>query len=221
VIYVYGITDATEPPDRRGLRDARLSVIRESGLGAVVSVHESLELEAEEDELWAHEAVVEALMERGPVLPMRIGSVAADPVAVVSLLRERSAEFRRALERVRGAVEVGVRAAPRNPSAEKAQAPALAGAAGPGTEYMLARLSEKTRDDEAAAQIHAALRPLARSHTSPTGSAGSGPARAAYLVDRERVDEFAGRVDELQRDLDWSIVCTGPWPPYSFTEEPG
>jgi hypothetical protein len=40
---------------------------------------------------------------------------------------------------------------------------------------------------------------------------------AAYLVDRERVDEFRRAVDDLagERPPD-SIVVTGPWPPYSF-----
>lgn len=220
MIYLYGITDAVDPPQHRGLQDAPLIAVRRYGLAAIVSEHERLELAPEEDELWAHEAVVEALMEQGPVLPMRIGSVAADTQAVVALMRERGAEFRRALDGVRGAVELGIRAATRADAAEHAPVPVSAGASGPGTAYMAARLSEKTREDDAVERIHEALRPLARRHTSPSTSGGS--MRAAYLVDSERVDEFTARVNALQRDLDRvSIACTGPWPPYSFTGEPG
>jgi hypothetical protein len=41
---------------------------------------------------------------------------------------------------------------------------------------------------------------------------------AAYLVDRERVDSFRARVEELGEEIDGAaVVCTGPWPPYSFT----
>jgi hypothetical protein len=38
--------------------------------------------------------------------------------------------------------------------------------------------------------------------------------RAAYLVDRGEVEAFRARVAEL------GAVCTGPWPPYSFSEAP-
>jgi hypothetical protein len=219
MVYLYGITDAAVAPSVPGLRDAPLRAIRQDGLTAVVSEHDELDLVAEEDELWAHESVVEALMESGAVLPMRIGSVVADFEAASSLLRDRAAEFRSALERVRGAVELGVRAAGA-PMAAQAPVPAAVGARGPGTTYMLARLSDKARHDEAAVRIHEALRPLARRSTMPAHSVGRGSLRAAYLVDRDEVDSFTERVEELERELDGvSIACTGPWPPYSFTGE--
>ena len=42
--------------------------------------------------------------------------------------------------------------------------------------------------------------------------------KAAYLVDRDRIEPFRRRVDELAEDVEGaSVVCTGPWPPYSFT----
>jgi Gas vesicle protein K/Gas vesicle synthesis protein GvpL/GvpF len=40
------------------------------------------------------------------------------------------------------------------------------------------------------------------------------PGRVAYLVDRDDVDAFRARVAGLQ------ATCTGPWPPYSFSEPP-
>jgi hypothetical protein len=51
------------------------------------------------------------------------------------------------------------------------------------------------------------LRPLARACVDR-------PGRTAYLVDRELVDEFRARATALD------AVCTGPWPPYSFSEAP-
>ena len=54
-----------------------------------------------------------------------------------------------------------------------------------------------------------ALRPLAREVAVQRAS-------AAYLVEREMVDTFSARVEELGADS-----ITGPWPPYSFTEPPG
>jgi hypothetical protein len=41
----------------------------------------------------------------------------------------------------------------------------------------------------------------------------------AYLVDRERVEEFVALVEQLDVPLnDVELACTGPWPPYSFAE---
>jgi Gas vesicle synthesis protein GvpL/GvpF len=45
--------------------------------------------------------------------------------------------------------------------------------------------------------------------------------RAAYLVDRDAVGAFTARVAELEAaEPDAQILCTGPWPPYSFSEAP-
>jgi hypothetical protein len=40
------------------------------------------------------------------------------------------------------------------------------------------------------------------------------PGRVAYLVDRDEVEAFRARVRELE------ATCTGPWPPYSFSDPP-
>src|SRR5204862_7171797 len=109
MLYVYAITDVPQPPGVAGLDGASLRAIGAGGLAAVVSQHEELRRAEEADELWAHERVVEAAMEQGAVLPMRIGSVVEDEAAVASLLRRRGQAFRDALARVRGAVELGVR----------------------------------------------------------------------------------------------------------------
>jgi hypothetical protein len=110
VLYLYAITESPEVPEDRGLRGSPLRAVTESALHAIVSEHEDLRIEASEDDLWAHENVVESLMKRGSVLPMRLGSSVPDEAAVRDLLTSREEEFRRALERVRGAVELGVRA---------------------------------------------------------------------------------------------------------------
>ena len=115
---------------------------------------------------------------------MRFGSVTEDAGA---LLEERHAELTAALERVRGAVELGVRAT-------TAPQPASS-----GTEYLMRR----ARTERAQAQ----LAELARAYVAR-------PQAGAYLVDRDAVEAFRARVSEL----DERLACTGPWPPYSFSE---
>jgi hypothetical protein len=44
--------------------------------------------------------------------------------------------------------------------------------------------------------------------------------RAAYLVDRDAVDRFVALVRRLEEShAHLNMVCTGPWPPYSFAEQ--
>jgi hypothetical protein len=216
MLFLYAITDARPPLQTRGLGGVSLELIRSSGLAAVASEHEGLNLVADEDALWEHERVVEALMDDGAVLPMRFGSVLESEEDVRSLLASRASEFRRALDRIRGAVEVGVRVTVGN-----AEAPGPmpeSEASGPGTAYMLDQLARTRRRAEVATQISDALTCLARNHVSRATAAPARSLNVAYLVERERVDEFVSRASELEHQLaGTSIVCTGPWPPYSFT----
>jgi Gas vesicle synthesis protein GvpL/GvpF len=216
VLYLYAITDAVERPDVSGLHGAPVFAVRDGELTAIASDHDQLRLRPDEDELWAHEAVVEAVMERAAVLPMRIGSVVESSDALVSLLRERSSDFGQALDHVRGAVELAVRVTVDSEVPQSRTDVEID--PGPGTEYMLARLGRKVRTDEVGARVHASLCELARDHTPMSSSHERMSIRAAYLVDRDRVDAFTSRAEGLQDQIDGvTIVCTGPWPPYSFT----
>jgi hypothetical protein len=215
VIYVYAISDSPDRPEVLGLQDAALSASGGEGLFAIWSEHEEPRLEADEAALLEHERVVEALLENGTVLPMRFGSWMGDPGAVLELLVERRSEFELGLERVRGAVEIGVRALVHEESAERE--PALAGADRPGTAYMLARLNDEKRSAVIAAHLHEPLQALSRASTSRKTSL-SGSVNTAYLVDRGDVDAFRAAVQKLDDVAEnATIVCTGPWPPYSFT----
>src|SRR5437588_368787 len=79
MIYLYAIT---EPLDGAagvtGLAGARVELLSTGGVSGAYSAHEELELTADPDLLWAHEGVVEALMARATVLPLRFGTTLAD-----------------------------------------------------------------------------------------------------------------------------------------------
>ena len=73
--------------------------------------------------------------------------------------------------------------------------------------------------ERAKERLHEPLKDLARRSLvlEARGARGSERAfRASYLVDVERVDAFATRVDGLAEELGSEVSCTGPWPPYSF-----
>jgi Gas vesicle synthesis protein GvpL/GvpF len=217
MLYVYAITESPPPPSARGLHGTPLRAVGEGPPFAIVSEHPDLPIEAAEDDLWAHERVVEELMEGGALLPMRLGSTAADDEELLRILRERGAEFQAALERVRGAVELAVRARLRHAAGAGAPVGAASEGPGAGTAYLLERLEGERDAADAVARIHEPLAALARRSARRSRGAG-GALNAAYLVDLDRVGAFRERVDELATELEEAtIVCTGPWPPYTFS----
>jgi Gas vesicle synthesis protein GvpL/GvpF len=210
VIELYAITDNPGPP----LPDvASLTLVKVDGLAAVCTPAEEAEVSAET--LWRHEEVVEALMADRDLLPVRYGTRLEDEGAVARAVEERRDELAAALDRVRGAVELSVRvmaAAAAPPSAPSAP-PASSGA-----EYLRQRARADASHDRAAGALHEPLAALSRE------SAEARPRppelfRAAYLVERDAVASFAAEVARLQTaHPGLSILCTGPWPPYSFAE---
>ena len=224
MVYLYAVTDPLgEPPAGTGLEEAPLRVVASGELTAVVSDRDEAPLIASEENLWAHEHVVEALMAQRPALPMRFGSVLADDLAVAEMLASRCEELAGALRRVSGAVELSVRVAwePSEAAAGDAAAPSGAGH-GPGAAYLLGLSSTRRRASALAERLDRSLAGLSRTRVRRLLASPTLPVSAAYLVDRERVEAFRGRIATLDAQLpDAEIVCTGPWPPYSFTEGEG
>jgi hypothetical protein len=209
VIDLYAITDNPGPPlpDVAGLR-----LVPFDGLAAVCTPASEAELSTET--LWRHEEVVEALMEHRDLLPVRYGTRLDDEAAVARAMEGRRDDFAAALERVRGAVELSVRVVAAGGTLDPPGPPETAS----GAEYLRQRAQAEATREDAARALHGPLAALARE------SAQAGPRppelfRAAYLVEREGVDSFVSEVGRLQgRSLGLAILCTGPWPPYSFAE---
>jgi Gas vesicle synthesis protein GvpL/GvpF len=218
VLYVYALTGSSDSPAVAGLHGAPLRVIASGPLKAIYSEHQ-VAPEPDEMLLWAHEQVVEDLMESSTILPMRFGSTVESREGLVDLLKERREEFMASLERVRGAVELSVRA--QLPvAADPAKRTRPAWRSQPGTAYLLERARRQRRSEDAAGRIHRPLAALARMSAPKASIGGPGPFKVAYLVDEESVEAFGERVGELNSMLaDTKVSCTGPWPPYSFVSE--
>jgi Gas vesicle synthesis protein GvpL/GvpF len=218
VIWVYAICERPElpPPRRRGLEQAPLDGVREGELLAVISRHTHPPGDPALDALWAHERVVERLMADRAVLPMRFGSKLADDDALHAVLAARRQEFLAALDRVRGRVEVGVRAMQplgAEPPAARPPAPV----ATTGREYLEAKLRNGRRIEREVATLHEPLAGLAVEVSRQTPRGPDELLRASYLIDASVLARFRSTVERLQRThAGVAILCTGPWPPYSF-----
>lgn len=159
----------------------------------------------------AHQNIVDALTGVTTPLPLPPGMVFLDDSAVRVMIEEHEEDFRRALERLEGRVEWGVRV-----SLEATQTSET----GPGP--------TREKAEEFACRLHETLSGQAedsRLHTSRntvlTGMPGRGVLDAAYLVPRSRSEEFVERVESVERSgagiQGVRVELTGPWAVYSFT----
>ena len=179
----------------------------------------------------AHDAVVAAAAEAGPVAPVRMATVYLDDDRVRALLRAYASQFRAALERVRGRVEFGIKAFA--VSGAEQEPVGAAGNGRPGTSYLMRKKEERERAAAGHAQAIQAADALHRlaagiavaSRRYPpqdprlSGHQEEMVLNAAYLVP---ADGPTGGGDALRAVVDaWDapslrVEVTGPWAPYSF-----
>ena len=207
MIHVYGVVDRLgDLPDVAGLDDAPLELVHVAGLDLVVSKAEPT-AEVSREALLRHAEVVEELMQASEaVLPAQLGRAFRDDAELEATVREQAPKLTRALQDVRGCVEFGLRAIPEAPEQVEAAS---------GAEYMRARLGEMHRQDRLVADLH---EPLARLARATTLHRRDGELNAAYLVAAEDVAEFREAAALIEAAPGVTVVCTGPWPPYSFAE---
>lgn len=238
LIYVYALTDPLDapPPGDLGFAGAPLETLVDDDVGAVFSTCATSPA-ANAENLWRHEAVTEALMRGGAVLPTRFGTTLTGLPRLRAVLVRNRAAIRAGLEHVRGCVEVGVRVLVRGgggrratvepgavgPESEQPRPNGASPDSGVGRAYLLGRLAEERRQraeehgaEVVARDVHVPLARYARD-TVRRPARGAGVLAAAYLVERDRLDGFVAAVRNVDRErADRQVVCTGPWAPYSF-----
>ena len=213
-LLLYAITDA---PGMEGARPAAIAGVAVTLISAGSLTAVAAEIEGapsrEPEALWRFEAVLEALMAEATVLPVRYGTVLADAPAVRSMLDARRAAYAASLDRVRGAVEIGVRGRWAGGSEFGGAEPSS------GTDYMRARLEARRRADRVAARVLEQLGARARESRVRVLPSPGVPFSAAFLIDRASEPEFVGAVHDLEDAVaSTELVCTGPWPVHSFAE---
>ena len=239
--YVYGV--AEDDPTLEGLEGVEL--MRHNGLTAVVRAvpldeyDEAVLPERLNDRDWlersarAHEDVLQAVAAVSAVVPLRFGAIYRSRDQVLRMLDERAGEFRSTLERVRGHVELGVKAWVDLPTLERTlgadEAPTAESA---GAAYLQRRRQEQERSREAAArcaelaeEAHRRLSEVAvaavANRPQPRELTGRSEAmllNGAYLV---RSDDEALRTEVERLAAEHSsdgveYELTGPWPPHNF-----
>ena len=191
-----------------------------------------------------HHRVLQSMVERYTILPLRFGAVFASDDSVATALEEHRAALCEALERVDGACEWGIklfgdrailRRGPGEESPTIRAAREQIAAATEGRAFFLRRKLEQIAEQEiehaighCIADSLQLLRSTARAAATlkPQPPAIHGRAdemvwNGAYLVPRGGEDGFFECVAALKQTYGRSgfdYECTGPWPPSSFAE---
>jgi len=226
--YLFGLVDSPAPElaELSGWHGAPLRCVPHGELAGVVCDVRTADLPADEAHLWQHEAVVEALMARHTVLPVRFGVYLREETAVVRLLAEQYETWLVKMARLHGCVELSVRLVGELPVAEPAPL-MVAAPTGSGRAYLQRQLAKQQSRlaDEAAAErlfglLNEHLAPLAEEWQTTFCQQALVPITAVYLVRREQVEAFRLAVKENGRLLspNLQLLCTGPWPPYHFVQ---
>jgi hypothetical protein len=253
--YVYGIVYSREDlaADLVGVDPGYpVTTIESRGLAAVASrvaldefgeepLRENLnDVTWLEDKARAHEQVLEAVLKRATVVPMRLCTIYSGEDQVREMLGREREMLLDALERLDGKAEWGVKAiaepgALERAALERSDLAADEEGASSGVAYLnrkrreaAARVEEDEIANEWAEAIHeqlarhasdALLNPLQRPEVS--GYDGEMVLNGVYLVDDAEVDDLRAAVERLQddyRSVRLALDLTGPWPPYNFVK---
>lgn len=250
LLYLYGITRADTPaPECEGIEEGSslftltcgdvagmVSWVSPEGFGpqAVEEWSEDLGCLARLASL--HQGVVEAILERGAVLPARLATIYPDRVRLRASLRADQNRLLVSLDLLDGKVEWGLKVFWRL----NAEPPAAGDSEGRGTGgagRAFLRRRAKAWDDarRRRGQVEAALRELREElealspyHAYPSALDASNGGRGAELVLSAAIllprGEEAAYLEWCRtstgRWKDLGLVCipSGPWPPYNFVE---
>jgi hypothetical protein len=167
-----------------------------------------------------HAAALAAIHRQICVLPMRFGTVLRDEAEIRSLLEVYSRDLVKRLDRLAGTCEMGLRIA--LPTCRIPQ-PNPWPATSPSISYFAKRRAHYQRRDwfgrRARLTVERVVEELRGTYRDWRWLTRSPPGvvRLAFLVEREGVRRFAGRLSASRTERPGEQpTLLGPWPPYSF-----
>jgi len=222
-----------------GLDGRQVSGVCHRGLTALVSLtpiraYKSMKKEEVIPYLFAHQAVLEQVMKRQTVVPVKFGTMARDEALVRRILESGYPQLTAALEAMDGKIELDLVAQWRDlssvfrqigeePEIRRQKASVALRPLQDSTEGWIkigqivkARLDQIR--EERSAEIALALKPLAQDLCPHALLDDRMILNTAFLVDKARegeVGEILKRLNALYADF-IDFRCVGPLPPYSF-----
>ncbi len=241
--YIYCIIDwdQKKPPANLGnigISESPVYTIAHKDICAVVSSIPFKQMESNMNDIVAHQRVVEAAREIGTVLPVRFGVILKNEEGIKKLLTGSYKDYSAKIVQVRGKDEIGIKVLLGKASLKKIEAQAQEqsdeiqkikseiSSAQPGTSYfMKLRLQDAVKNetlrkiDQMVGEINRTLGSGAQDTKMMKNEVGEIVLNAAYLVDRNKMNEFDTKLRELRDRFEsqgMTIHRSGPWAPYSF-----
>lgn len=252
--YLYAFLTPGDLPPLTGIDgQSPLSLIAENGIAALASPVPLAEFGEEalrrnlEDLRWLeekarrHESIVEAALAKGPLLPLKFGTIFLAPEKVRAVIRRNAPAIRAAVEDLREKEEWGVKGFADRAALQAAvlqSDPALltlsreAGAKPPGLAFFLRRkIGESAcaksleREEVLTRAFLEAIQKTVVDLTAYPPLLPEAPRgqrivfNLACLVRREGVETFLAGVEQWNQghaEEGLRLVASGPWPPYHF-----
>jgi Gas vesicle synthesis protein GvpL/GvpF len=181
-----------------------------------------------------HEQLIESLLGAGTVLPMKLFTLFQNDARAVAAMNRSRPRIQRALARLRGCAEWGLRLRMdekellRAAAGPPAREPPASGTAFLQRKKSLRDATVKVKKDARgqADEVHDLLCAAARDarRRPPADNALGGPRLlldAAYLVERRAAARFRQAVEEVRGRLGkgYDLDVSGPWPAYHFVAD--
>lgn len=240
--YLYGVTRSTDVESMgavTGIGDAPVEVVTVGRLAAVVSrvtgtdrwgldPRGDVDLEAIAPLARRHEGVLEEMLGRGPVIPLRFGVLYPDLDRVRRMLGAQADRLLESLDHVQGQEEWGLTIVAEAAADERISPPE-------GREYLSRRKEQRIAAEarrqatsDEANRIHDKVLEIASDvvfHANGTSRPDGGYVvfKASYLVPRSESAVFRAEAETALSaappELRLSGELTGPWPAYHFSPD--
>ncbi|PYS93773.1 MAG: hypothetical protein DMF64_03120 [Acidobacteria bacterium] len=219
-----------------GIAGAQVRVLWCDEIAAVVSEFEGDAVKVTREHVLAHERVVGRVLMQMTPLPFRFGTLTSE-ARLRSYIETNESALRAQLARVRGCVEMSVKVMRQRESDESREVratqvkidaqPAAREPTGIGTAFLVAKRRALVGDETAQAQAEETARWLTnqladvvRAEQVSVRPSSALLVAAAHLVERARLAEYRERVRCACAERgEIHFLTSGPWPPYSFSQE--
>jgi DnaJ-domain-containing protein 1 len=231
--YLYGIiqTESSKRFGNIGLGNCEVYTIQYGDIWAVVSdipVDYTIQI----DEALIHEKMLRKIMETHTVIPMGFGVIARNESEIINILKQGQMKFKNTLKRIENKLQINVKISWDNTILtdilkESAEIQTLAAKMKKTAEQSVKIELGKTvkaaldeRKNEYLKNISSILEVLSAGLKENKITDQDTIMSASFLVDKEKTQEFYGKLEELEKKYAQKLrfLCLGPLPPYNFTE---
>jgi len=232
-IYAYGVIDSSEKiyESMKGIDGAPLFNIPYRDIGIMVSDLNAQIQKEDKTSVLKHEEVVEMLMDKFTVLPMRFSTLFSGKEQVLLMMKNYYDDFIENLGRLREKIEFGVKTIwpgdlirERITTAHRKSDNLPLVASSSGKSFMNEKFENYKIDkefeeeaDRCIAVVDGFFGKFISEKRLEKLKTNNLLLSASYLVDKEKRDDFKKAFEELRGSGgDLKYLLSGPWPPYNF-----